>query len=158
MVKNTILSALACLMLSSCTMLSLGSGQIVFHWEKENTGVEKFSRDHADCLIMAKEFTLMPDFRTWFYSEETKLNTRADWRSDKGIWASYIPYPGAQPLVVNSRYDDNDIDPKDYRNCMLKKGYWRRTHHIPEITNINLYYSRWPSFIRSIFGTTEFHQ
>ena len=146
------------LFLCSCTMLSLGRGQIVFHWEKTNTGVEKFSRDHADCLIVAKEFTFMPDFRSWFYSEETKLNTRADWRSDKGIWASYIPYPGAQPLIVNSRYDDSDIDPADYRNCMIKKGYWGREHTIPEITNINLYHSRWPAFIRNIFGTTEYYQ
>ena len=79
--------------LCSCTYLSKGSGQVVFHWEKMHTGVEKFSRDHAECLLAAKEFKLMPDFRTWFYTEETKLNTKADWNSTKGIWASYIPYP-----------------------------------------------------------------
>ena len=132
------------LFLSSCTFLSKGSGQVVYHWEKTNTGVEKFSRDHAECLVEAKEFTFIPDFRSWFYTEETKLNTRADWKSDKGIWASYIPYPGAQPLIVNSRYKDEDIDPADYSKCMRGKGYWKRTHDIPEITNINLYKARWP--------------
>lgn len=147
---------LFCLLLSSCTMFSRGTGQVIFHWQKQNTGVEKFSRDHADCLLIAKEFTLMPDFRTWFYSEETKLNTRADWRSDKGIWATYIPYAGAQPLIVNSRYDDSDIDPADYNKCMKSKGYWHRSYDIPEITNINLYKSRWPLFLRQLFGTTEY--
>ncbi len=132
------------LALCSCTYLSKGSGQVVFHWEKPHTGVEKFSRDHAECLMAAKEFKLMPDFRTWFYSEETKLNTRADWKSTKGIWASYIPYEGAQPLIVNSRYDDDDISPANYRKCMKSKGYWERDHDIPEITNINLYKARRP--------------
>lgn len=132
------------LALCSCTYLSKGSGQVVFHWEKPHTGVEKFSRDHSECLIAAKEFKLMPDFRTWFYSEETKLNTRADWKSTKGIWASYIPYDGAQPLIVNSRYDDQDISPADYRKCMKSKGYWERDYEIPEITNINLYRARRP--------------
>lgn len=128
--------------LCSCTYLSQGSGQVVYHWEKNRTGVEKFSRDHAECLLDAKEFSLFPDFRTWFYSEETKLNTKADWHSDKGIWATYVPYPGAQPLIVNSRYDDDDISPKDYSECMEAKGYHTREHDIPEITNINLYKTR----------------
>ncbi len=142
--------------LSSCTYLSKGSGQVVYHWEKPHTGVEKFSRDHAECLMAAKEFKLMPDFRTWFYSEETKLDTRADWKSDKGIWASYVPYPGAQPLIVNSRYDDNDISPKNYSACMRSKGYWAREHDIPEITNINLYKARRP-FLQQPFGVPEYY-
>ncbi len=134
--------------LSSCTYFAKGSGQVVYHWEKMHTGVEKFSRDHAECLLAAKEFKLMPDFRSWFYTEETKLNTRADWKSTKGIWASYVPYPGAQPLIVNSRYDDDDINPADYSRCMRSKGYWPREHDIPEITNINLYKARTPMLQR----------
>ncbi len=141
--------------LCSCTYFAKGSGQVVYHWEKPHTGVEKFSRDHAECLMAAKEFKLMPDFRTWFYTEETKLDTRADWKSSKGIWASYIPYPGAQPLIVNSRYDDEDISPTNYAKCMRSKGYWKREHDIPEITNINLYKARKPS-LRQPFGFEEF--
>lgn len=144
------------LALCSCTYLSKGSGQVVYHWEKLHTGVEKFSRDHAECLLAAKEFTLMPDFRSWFYSEETKLNTRADWHSDKGIWATYIPYPGAQPLIVNSRYDDDDISPKNYSKCMKSKGYWPREHDIPEITNINLYKARRPH-LQQPFGLPDYY-
>ncbi len=128
-----------CLMISSCAVVSGGEGQVVYHWEKPYTGVEKFSRDHAECLMEAKTFSLLPDFRVWFYSEETKLNTRADWKSSSGIWATYVPYPGAQPLIVNSRHDDKDMNPAKYSACMRAKYYEKRTHDIPEITNINLY-------------------
>lgn len=151
--KKICLTALS-LLLCSCTYLKKGSGQVVYHWEKPHTGVQKFSSDHAECLLAAKEFTLMPDFRTWFYSEETKLDTRADWKSTKGIWASYIPYPGAQPITVNSRYADEDISPANYRKCMQSKGYWQREHNIPEITNINLYKARTP-YLRQPFSGPE---
>lgn len=139
MKKNLLFPVIFAFALSSCTYLTKGSGQVVYHWEKDNTGVEKFSRDHAECLIEAKEFSFIPDFRMWFYTEETKLNTRFDGKSDKGIWASYIPYAGAQPILVNSRTKDEDINPPKYRKCMESKGYWRREHDIPEITNINLH-------------------
>ena len=149
--KKLLLTFMACA-LSSCTYFQKGAGQVVYHWEKPHTGVEKFSRDHAECLMAAKEFKLMPDFRSWFYTEETKLDTRADWKSSKGIWASYVPYPGAPPLIVNSRYDDDDISPKNYRKCMQSKGYWAREHDIPEITNINLYKARTP-YLRQPFSS-----
>lgn len=144
------------LSLCACTYLSKGSGQVVYHWEKPHTGVEKFSRDHGECLVAAKEFTFIPDFRSWFYTEETKLDTRADWKSSKGIWASYVPYAGAQPLIVNSRYADDDISPKDYSKCMRSKGYWAREYEIPEITNINLYKRRNP-MLRQPFSQPDFH-
>lgn len=131
--------AILCGLVSACTLFAEGSGQVVFHWERKNTGVEKFSRDHAYCLLEAKDIQFIPDFHGWFYTEETKLDTRADWNSEKGIWASYIPYPGAQPLIVNSRYDDEDISPSEYRDCMEDLGYYHRYHHIPEITNINTF-------------------
>lgn len=137
--KNLIKLVSICYLVCSCTLFSEGSGQVVFHWERMNTGVEKFSRDHAYCLMEAKDIQLIPDFHGWFYTEEVKLDTRADWNSEKGIWASYIPYPGAQPLIVNSRHDDSDISPSEYRDCMEDLGYYHRYHHIPEITNINTF-------------------
>ena len=57
----------------------------------------------------------------------------------KGIWASYVPYPGAQPLVVNSLRDDTRINPMNYRICMEKRGYWHRRYNIPTTTNIFIY-------------------
>ena len=59
--------------------------------------------------------------------------------AEKGIWASYIPYPGAMPIVVNSLRDDADSDPKEYRLCMEDKGYWHRTYNLPSVTNIYVY-------------------
>ncbi len=139
---------LACILLCSCSYFGGGRGQFVYHWEKTNTGVQKFARDHSECMKEAKAISFVPDFRTWFYTEETKLNTKADWNSTSGIWASYIPYPGAQPLIVNSSIDDIDVDPDEYVACMKGNGYWFRQHTIPEITNINLYKARNPSLSR----------
>ena len=136
-----------CIFLCSCAYFNPGKGQLVYHWEKNNTGVEKFSRDHSECITTAKAIKILPDFRSWFYTEETKLNIRADWNSSSGVWASYIPYSGAQPLIVNSLVDDTDVKPEKYVACMKSKGYWFRTHTIPEITNINLYKGRRPSLL-----------
>jgi hypothetical protein len=137
-------AVIACVFLASCSYFSSGVGQVVYHWERTNTGVERFSKDHNECIQAAKAIQFMPDFRSWFYTEETKLNTRADWNADRGIWATYIPYEGAQPLIVNAKVDDKDVDPGKYSDCMKSKGYWYRTHDIPEITNVNLYRARKP--------------
>ncbi|MCQ2740961.1 MAG: hypothetical protein MJ210_02455 [Alphaproteobacteria bacterium] len=145
-----------CLFLASCSYFTGGAGQVVYHWERTHTGIEKFSKDHAQCLSDAKAINFIPDISSWFYTEETKLNTKADWTSDRGVWATYVPYPGAQPLIINSRYDDSDINPIKYRDCMKKKGYWYRTHDIPEITNINLYRARKPTLYHP-FGKPEFY-
>ena len=132
--------SLSLLFLASCTTwVARGQGQVIFHWEKENTGVEKFARDHSECLREAEDFTLIPNIKSWFYSEEVKMDLRADWHAKKGIWASYVPYPGAQPLVVNSLRDDTRINPMNYRICMEKRGYWHRRYNIPTTTNIFIY-------------------
>ena len=41
--KKLLLTFMACA-LSSCTYFQKGAGQVVYHWEKPHTGVEKFSR------------------------------------------------------------------------------------------------------------------
>ena len=125
--------------LSSCSLLSRGKGQVIFHWERPNTGVEKFSRDHSECMREAEDFKFLPNIKNWFYTEEKRIDIRADWHSEKGIWASYVPYWGAQPLLVNSIRDDSDSSPKKYRKCMEKRGYSHRTHDIPSVTNIFIY-------------------
>ena len=139
MMKKFVYSILfSCLSLTSCSWFSSGQGQVIYHWERENTGIEKFARDHSECMRQAEDLRL-PDFRTWFYSEEVKLDIRADWHNKRGIWASYIPYPGAQPIIVNSLRDDANIDPSDYRECMERRGYWNRQYDIPTTTNIYIY-------------------
>lgn len=137
--NNKISLSVACvLLLCSCSLFSGGQGQVIYNWERENTGVEKFARDHSECMRLAENISL-PDFRTWFYSEEVKLDVKADWHAEKGIWASYVPYPGAMPVVVNSLRDDSDSDPKKYRLCMEDRGYWHRTYNMPSVTNIYVY-------------------
>ncbi len=114
-------------------------GQVVYHWARENTGVQKFSKDHSECMRIAEPTRWMPDVSSWFYSEEAKLNLRADWHAGKGIWATYVPYVGAQPLIVNSVRDDSEVSPKKYRQCMEGRGYYHRSANIPEITNLYIY-------------------
>ena len=127
------------LTLTSCTFLQQGQGQVIFHWERYKTGAEKFSRDHSECMRLAEDFKFLPNIKSWFYSEEARYDIRADWHSEKGIWASYVPYEGAQPFLVNSIRDDSDSNPKKYRKCMEKKGYVHRKHTLPSITNIYIY-------------------
>lgn len=113
-------------------------GQIIYHWERKKTGIEKFSRDHSECMRLAESLHI-PDFRTWFFSEEAKLNLRANWHAERGIWASYVAYPGAQPVMVRSMRDNAESSPKKYRLCMEDRGYTHRTENIPVITNIYIY-------------------
>lgn len=115
-----------------------GKGQIIYHWERPQTGIEKFSRDHSECMRIA-EGIHMPDFRTWFFSEETKLDLRANWHDEKGIWASYVAYPGAQPVLVRSLRDNSGSNPRKYRLCMEDRGYAHRQENIPSVTNIYVY-------------------
>ena len=130
---------LALFLTMSCTWLSGGKGQVIYHWQRPNTGVQKFSRDHSECMREAEDFKLLPDFKNWFYSEEVRYDIRADWHSEKGIWASYVPYEGAQPVMVNSIRDDSGSSPRKYRRCMEKRGYTRRTDNLPSTTNIFIY-------------------
>lgn len=138
--KKILYSLTALLLISAC---SSGKGQMVYHWERYNTGVEKFARDHNICMREAEAFSMMPRIRTlWhsiFYSEKQKVATRADWDAEKGIWATYIPYPGAQPIIINYLRDDSEVDADDYSECMHKKGYNIRSYEIPTITNIHVY-------------------
>jgi len=128
------------LMLGGCSWFYFDSaqGQIIYHWERPSTGIEKFSRDHSECMRKA-EGLHVPDFRTWFFSEETKLDLRANWHADRGIWASYVAYPGAQPVLVRSLRDNAGSNPRQYRVCMENRGYKHRSENIPSVTNIYLY-------------------
>lgn len=130
---------LALLFTSSCAWLSPGHGQVMYHWAKEKTSVFYFVQDHSECLKVSEDLSCLPDIKSWFYSEEARYDIRADWHSEKGVWASYVPYAGAQPLMVNSLRNDDDINPHKYKKCMKKRGYWIRDFDIPTSTSIHLY-------------------
>ncbi|MBR2137652.1 MAG: hypothetical protein IJ852_06855 [Alphaproteobacteria bacterium] len=124
-------------LLSACS--SSGKGQVIYHWERENTGVAKFSRDHSECLKEAESWLQWPNIANWFYSEEYRYDIHVDWHKEKGIWSSYVPHRGAQPLLVNSIRDNSRSDPRTYRLCMEKKGYWHRQYDLPTVTNVYVY-------------------
>lgn len=132
------ISLILVFVLSGCSW-SKGEGQIIYHWERERTGIPKFSRDHSECLKKAEGWFHWPNLASWFYTEEYRYNIVVDWHKDKGIWASYVPYPGASPVLVNSIRDSADSNPRDYRLCMEGKGYWHRTYDIPSVTNVFVY-------------------
>ena len=69
------------LILSIITILTAcasGDGQLVYHWERYNTGIEKFARDHSQYMREAESFNMMPRIKTlWhsmFYTEEKKIS------------------------------------------------------------------------------------
>jgi hypothetical protein len=124
------------MVLSSC---STTKGQVVFHWDRYNTGGIKFARDHSECMRKAEAFKFWPSLKSWFYTEEQRYDTVVKWHKDHGIWASFVPYPGAMPVMVNSVRDDSDSSPSKYQKCMLNKGYVERTSDIPEASNLFVY-------------------
>lgn len=126
-----------CLILEACS--SSPKGQVVFHWDRYNTGGIKFARDHSECMRESEALKLLPNFKSWFYTEEQRYNTVVKWHKEHGIWASFVPYPGAVPVMVNSVRDDTDASPRKYQSCMLKKGYVERTTDIPEASNLFVY-------------------
>ena len=130
--------------LSSCSYWG-GKGQVIYNWERENTGIAKFSRDHSECLKEAEGWFHLPDFSNWFYTEEYRYDIHVNWYKEKGIWASYVPYKGASPVLVNSIRDSAESNPRDYRLCMEGKGYWHRTYDIPTVTNLFIYKPQKPS-------------
>lgn len=138
-ITASILTLTACTTGTSGTSSFAGQGQVIYHWERENTGIQKFARDHNECMKNAEALRFIPNFKSWFYSEEAKLDVRANWHSDRGVWASYISHPGAQPVIVNSLRRNEAINPRKYRLCMEDKGYWHRTYNIPSTTNIFTY-------------------
>lgn len=124
------------LLLSSC---GAQKGQVVFHWDRYNTGGIKFARDHSECMRQAEALRFLPNLKSWFYSEEQRIDMVVKWHKERGIWASFVPYPGAMPIMVNSVRDDTDSSPRKYQKCMLRKGYVKRVTDIPESTNLFIY-------------------
>lgn len=129
--------SLLCICLTACS--GGRKGQVVFHWDRYNTGGIKFARDHSECMRQAEAFKLWPNFKSWFYTEEQRYNIVVKWHKEHGVWASFVPYPGAMPIMVNSVRDDTDVSPRKYQKCMLRKGYVERTTDIPETSNLFVY-------------------
>ena len=115
-----------CLMflLSGCAVFE--EGQKTFYWQRPNTGVAWFAKDHNECMNEADWFPFGWPEWPWTAGGNHKLNLRFDNESSSGIWAQFIPYPGAQPVYVNYASDDWSVDYDDYQQCMEARNYSQR--------------------------------
>lgn len=112
--------------LGVCSFLLSGcGGQTVFYWERPNTGATWFAKDHTECLRKADFWPYYWPGWPWGWQKEPDPNLRFDNDAANGIWASYVPYPGAQPLYVNSLRGDWSMSPSWYRRCMEDRGYYQ---------------------------------
>ena len=99
-------------------------GQTIFFWEKSDVGPIWFAKDHNECLAAADWWPWqMP---AWPPGSNRLPELRFDNNADNGIWANFVPYPGAQPVYVNSLVNDSTMSPSTYESCMEDKGYTQR--------------------------------
>ena len=112
------------LLLSGCSLVD--EGQKTFYWQRPNTGINWFAKDHNECMKEADWFPLQWPGWPWDWGEPGPLNLRFDNESGKGVWAQFVPYPGAQPVYVNYAYGDWSVDYDDYQDCMESRHYTQR--------------------------------
>ena len=98
-------------------------GQKVFYWERPNTGVTWFAKDHKECMQKADWWPFEWRGLPW---EPEELKLRFDNNSENGVWAQFIPHPGAMPVHVNYAVGDWSVDYDDYQQCMEKRHYTQR--------------------------------
>ena len=115
---------LLCLTLTGCAIPE--DGQKTFYWQRPNTGVAWFAKDHKECMAEADQFPFEWPGMPWEWGDQQPLNLRFDNNSDKGIWAQFIPYPGAKPVYVNYASGDWSVDYDDYQKCMEDRHYFQR--------------------------------
>lgn len=117
---NKVLMLLSLAFLAGCG----GKGQTIFYWEKSDVGPTWFAKEHNECLAEADFWP----WRTpaWPPGTNRLPELRFDNDADNGIWANFVPYPGAQPVYVNSLVNDGTMSPSTYERCMEKKGYTQR--------------------------------
>lgn len=113
-IKGIVLVLFATVLLANCTQ------QTMYHWHKPETGMTQFVQDHNACLCAADMF---PWTSPQILHPTEQYNTRMKNNRSGGIWASYIPYQGAQPVYVNSFMNDSSMIRPLYASCMERRGY-----------------------------------
>ena len=98
-------------------------GQKLFYWERPNTGVAWFAKDHKECMLEADKWPF--EWPGWPGRPE-ELKLRFDNDAENGVWAQFVPYPGAMPVHVNYVSGDWSVDYDDYQACMEKRHYTQR--------------------------------
>jgi hypothetical protein len=110
------------LLLTSC---GWSKGQTIYNWERNYANMDRFTEDHLECLKISDHFPYK--IPNPFDRAETK-NTKAKWDDYRGIWASYTPYKGAQPILVKYEKNSWTVDNDKYTDCMLSRGYRQRSY------------------------------
>ncbi len=121
-----ILSITFCL--AGCkSIMEAGDGQKVYYWARPNTGAVWFAKDHRECLQEADLFPFeWPEIFGALQSKGDEFNMRFDNNAPSGVWANFIPFPGAQPIYMNSKEDDWSVDYDAYEECMTARHYHQR--------------------------------
>ena len=130
--KMMLFLGLCLLGLSAC-----GGGQKVFYWERPNTGAVWFARDHNYCIGEADFWPFEWPGLPWGWGAPPELNLRFDNDSDHGVWAQFVPMPGAQPLYVNTPVGDWSVSYDQYEACMEERDYVQRK---PATQNRQVFY------------------
>ncbi len=116
----------ATLTLASCQFMMGEEGQKVFYWQRANTGVAWFAKDHRECLQEADLFPFEWPSIPLFSEKPKDLKLRFDNDAPSGVWAQFVPFPGAQPVYVNSAENDWSVDYTSYQECMEGRHYHQR--------------------------------
>lgn len=119
-----------------------GTESSVYHWQgRGNIGPNKFVQDHNFCIREADSWP----FDTSPYAMFDSLSpgphdpkNRMDPEEGK-VWASFIPYRGAQPIYVNDFNGSTMVDGEEYAECMESLGY---KEALPKEIRNNLIYDR----------------
>lgn len=111
------------LSLSAC---GTTDGVDVYHWRPvSNIGPNQFVRDHNYCIRDADAWPLDTspgDLVDYFSPGPHDPRHRLD-SDEHRVWASFVPYPGAQVIYVNDVNSSSYVDGEDYASCMESFGY-----------------------------------
>ena len=125
--KKTLFLTCLLFVLSGCRWMAGDEGQKVFYWERPNTGVVWFAKDHRECMREADMFPFEWPSMPWGAPDAPKpLNLRFDNDAPSGVWAQFVPFPGAKPVFVNAVDDDWAVDYDAYEDCMTSRHYRQR--------------------------------
>ena len=123
--KN-LLKKVCFVVLGTVSLAACSTEATVYHWAgRRDVGPQKFVVDHNLCMREADFWPFeksLYDTVDYFSPGPHDPKHRIDPGEDR-VWASFIPYPGAQAVYVNDINSSNTIDGDDYVSCMEDKGY-----------------------------------
>lgn len=112
--------------LTAASLAACSKEATVYHWEsRRDIGHHRFVVDHNYCIREADFWPFersLYDTVDFFSPGPHDLKHRID-PGEARVWASFIPYPGAQAIYVNDVNSSSTVDGADYVSCMESRGY-----------------------------------